>query len=104
MKLTTTHTAGKLTVSVAGELDHHEAGELAKKIEEQLEANLPRDCVLDLGELKFMDSSGIAVILRIYRRMNALGGRLYVENVPSQPMRVLDASGIDRIVNIAAKA
>ena len=49
-----------------------------------------------------MDSSGIAIILKLHKRMNALGGRLFVQNVQSQPMRVLDASGIDRIIEISA--
>ena len=60
------------------------------------------DCVLDLEGLRFMDSSGVAILLKLHRRMNALGGRLFVQNVQSQPMRVLDASGIDRIIEISA--
>ena len=52
--------------------------------------------------VKFMDSSGIAVILRINKRMRELGGRLWVENVPSQPLRVMDAAGIDRLISISS--
>ena len=102
MKLTTMENGGKLTLHMAGELDHHEARALSREIEEHIETATPRDCVLDLGGLTFMDSSGIAVILKAYKRMMALGGRLWIENVPSQPMRVLDASGIDRIIAITA--
>ena len=102
MKLTTAQEGGKLTLSLTGELDHHEAKALVRKLEDCLEAAMPRDCVLDLGGLRFMDSSGIAVILKLHRRMNTLGGRLTVENVGQQPLRVLDASGIDRIVDISA--
>ncbi len=101
MKVSTTQSGGRLTFHIAGELDHHGAGALMGRIEERIEALTPRDCVLDMRELTFMDSSGIAVIMRAYRRMNALGGRLFVENVQSQPLRVLDASGIDRMVNIS---
>ncbi len=102
MKLTTTQESGRLTLALSGELDHHEAKVLIRELEEKLDTVMPRDCILDLGGLKFMDSSGIAVILRLHRRMNALGGRLFVQNVQSQPMRVLDASGIDRIIEISA--
>ena len=49
-----------------------------------------------------MDSSGVAILLKLHRRMNALGGRLFVQNVQSQPMRVLDAAGIDRVIEISA--
>ncbi len=100
MKLTSTQNGGRLELRLSGELDHHEARQLLDQMEERIEEALPRDCVLDLRELRFMDSSGIAVILRAYKRMNALGGRLFVENVQSQPLRVLDASGIDRMIEI----
>ena len=100
MRLLTTERGGKMTVALAGELDHHGAREAARKLEESLEAAMPRECVLDLKGLKFMDSSGIAIILRLYKRLQAIGGRLTVVNVPDQPMRVLDASGIDRMIHI----
>lgn len=100
MKLTSNLSGGKLTMSLSGELDQHAAKELAVKMEERLEADLPRECVLDLGALRFMDSSGIALILRVCKRMRALGGRTRVENVQPQPMRVIDASGIGRIIEI----
>ena len=48
-----------------------------------------------------MDSSGIAVILRLHKRMKLTGGRLAVIDPAPQPLRVLDASGIERLVPIA---
>ena len=89
-----------MRISLSGDLDHHEARGLIGKIENRLEDSMPRDCILDMCNVKFMDSSGIAVILRINKRMRELGGRLWVENVPKQPMRVLDAAGIERIIRI----
>ena len=44
---------------------------------------------------------GIAVIIRVSRRMTALGGRAWVENPARQPQRVLDAAGIERLVPVA---
>ena len=89
-----------LTLRFAGELDHHAAREALLRAEEILERRLPRDCVLDLSSLRFMDSSGVAVILRLHKLMHDMGGRLRVENPASQPLRVLDISGIDRLVRI----
>jgi len=87
-----------------GELDHHGAKSIMSRIEEKIDAFLPRDCIFDMSGLSFMDSSGIAVILKSYKRVNSLGGRLFVENVPKQPMKVLDTSGIDRIIKISTLA
>ncbi len=93
---------GRLTVFLHGELDHHEVRQSMGAIERLLDEYLPRDCVLDLSDLKFMDSSGIALILKLHRRMRERGGRAWVENAAQQPLRVIDASGIERLVRIAS--
>ena len=94
---------GRLTVYLHGELDHHEVRESMAVIDRMLDEYLPRDCALDLTDLKFMDSSGIALILKLHRRMQERGGRSWVENASQQPMRVIDASGIERLVHIASR-
>ena len=83
-------------------MDHHAAGDLTDKIMDKISAYLPRDFILDMRGVTFMDSSGIAIVLRTYRKMNGIGGRLRVENVGKQPMHVFDAAGIDRIINLEA--
>lgn len=104
MKVVTTIKGRKMTIYLTGELDHEGARGAMREIEQQIEEVLPRDCILDMAGVTFMDSSGIAVILKTYKRIHAVGGRLWVENVPKQPMRVLDASGIDRIIRISILA
>ena len=101
MDIHTSYEAGRLTVYLTGELDHHEARCAMNRIEELLDEYIPRDCALNLSGLNFMDSSGIAVIIKVSRRMTALGGRAWVETPASQPQRVLDAAGIDRLVPVA---
>ena len=80
------------------ELDHHAAKNLMDSIDRLLEQNLPAKTFLDLGELTFMDSSGIAVVLRAKRRMEALSGSLVVINIPRQAARVLETAGLARYV------
>ena len=101
MTISTAFAAGRLTIYLAGELDHHEARGAIRSIDELLDEYLPRDCVLDMSGLSFMDSSGIALIIRMSRRMKNLGGRAWIENPAKQPLRVIDASGIDRLVPVA---
>ena len=101
MNISTAFSSGRLTIFLSGELDHHEAKCTINTIDELLDEYPPRDCVLDLSGLTFMDSSGIAVIIRTSRRMRALGGRVWIENPAKQAMRVIDASGIDRLVPVA---
>ena len=101
MNISTSFQSGRLTVYLSGELDHHEARRTLCELDELLDEYLPRDCALDLSGLSFMDSSGIALIVRLQRRMHELGGRVWVENPARQARRVIDASGVDRLVPVA---
>ena len=70
-----THDDGRcLTLRLLGELDHAAAQEAMSGIEDAVEEYLPRRCVLDLSGLSFMDSSGIAVILKTDRLLRQTGG------------------------------
>lgn len=100
MNIYSSYTDGRLRIFLNGELDHHEAKGAYNNISGSIERYMPRDCVLDLTSLSFMDSSGIALLLRVFRNMNDNGGRAWVENASGQPLRVIDASGIDRIIKI----
>ncbi len=57
MDIRTTYLSGRLTLYLTGELDHHEARCAIRTIDELMDEYLPRDCVLDLNGLSFMDSS-----------------------------------------------
>lgn len=102
MKYAASFVSGKLTVYLSGELDHHAAGEAIRVIGELIEDNMPRECVLELSGLSFMDSSGIAVIINATKKMKTLGGRLTVEKPAPQPRKVLEASGIERLIAVAS--
>ena len=100
MQITADYGAGRLIIHLPGELDHHSARPGLNDIEQLLDEYMPRDVVLDMSGLTFMDSAGIALILRTERRMRQTGGRACIENPAKQPLRVLDASGIDRMIPV----
>ncbi len=104
MNISTAFAAGRLTAYLSGELDQHEARGALRSLEELLEEYLPRDLVLDLSGLSFMDSSGIALIIQLSRRIREMGGRMWIENPARQPRRVIDAAGIDRLIPVATRS
>ncbi len=89
-----------MRAAISGEVDHHAAKAILAELERQIGAGLPRRLVLDLGGVTFMDSSGIAVVLRARARMGALGGAVTVVNTPAQAAKVLRAAGVDRLVEM----
>lgn len=49
---------------------------------------------VDLGELTFMDSTGLQVLLLAHRRAAENGRRMTVLNVPPRVMRLLELTGV----------
>ena len=90
---------GKLSAEerpVIGQL----ANDIRAEIEAKIEAYTPEICILDFQEVSFMDSSGIAVVINALRCMKRIDGRLELSGIQAQPMRVFQASGVDKIVQI----
>lgn len=87
-----------LTARVEGELDHHQAREVMEELDRRIDAAQPRDLTLDLGGLTFTDSSGIAVLIRTYRRMGQVRGAMRVVNTPPQAQKVFQAAGLERLI------
>ncbi len=85
---------GKVKVFLDGELGHHEALEAIQRIREIADVHLPSELQLDLSELSFMDSSGIAVIMLTKRRCAEIDCRFEIESIPGHALRVLKAAGI----------
>ena len=88
----------ELNARLTGEVDHHGAKAIMAVLDEELDAALPARLVVDLSGVTFMDSSGIAVLLRAYRRLGELGGTMCLANVPAQAAKVLRAAGLERII------
>ena len=87
-----------LKAAISGELDHHHARQVMLELDRQISAAMPRSLVLDLGELTFSDSSGIAVLIRAFRRMGQLGGTVTVCRTPEQAKKVFFAAGLQKLM------
>ena len=100
MEIRARDTDRELLLEFSGDIDHHGARTALKEVEMAIDAALPRLLVLDFSGVTFMDSSGIALILRSQQRMQLLEGSVVLKNIPAQARRVLDAAGIGRLVSI----
>jgi len=89
---------GELIFSVSGEVDHHGAKGLIQEMDRALERNITRCLVMDLSGVTFMDSSGIALLLRVHRWAREVGGSLRVRGTPEQAMKVLRSAGLNKLM------
>ncbi|MBE3101946.1 MAG: anti-sigma F factor antagonist [Firmicutes bacterium] len=89
-----------LIVRLEGELDHHHAEEIRDTLDDMLEDVSIKHLVLDLSDLHFMDSSGIGVFIGRYKYINKRGGQVCITNVNAQLAKILDVSGLYRILKV----
>ena len=89
-----------LVAVLDGEIDHHCAQPMRTEIDEKITAYQPEVLVLDFAGVTFMDSSGIAVVMRVRQRVRDLGGAVTLRGVRPQARKVLDAAGLDRFVTV----
>jgi anti-anti-sigma factor len=53
---------------------------------------------VDVGEVTFVDSTGFGMLLVAQRRARAAGGDLHLTNLQPNVRRVLDVSGLDKVL------
>ena len=91
-------TGGVLLVGTFGELDHHNAAPLREAVDKEMLSGGAVDMVIDLSRLELMDSSGIGVIMGRLRLVQSLGGRLCVSGASRSIRKIIELSGLGKLV------
>ena len=91
---------GSLIVRIGGELDFQTAAQFRSVVEKELDETGAQNLILNLEALKFVDSSGLGAILGRYKRVMAAGGNVYMVGVAGQSRRILELSGVLRIIPV----
>lgn len=82
------------TLVLAGELDLANAKSLAAALE-QAESAGDGPLTIDLSELEFIDSTGIAVLVAAYRRLDGSARLCLIPSRASAVRRVMSLTGLD---------
>lgn len=89
-----------LIARLTGELDHHSADYVRQKIDAEIMKSTNRHLVIDFKGVSFMDSSGIGVVLGRHKNISRMKGKTVIVGVSPQIRRVLEVSGIVRIIPV----
>ena len=92
-----------LLVNIDSELDHHAAGKIREAVDRKIKSTNAVNIIFDFSKVTFMDSSGIGVIMGRYKVSKMLGGRVIIFGAKKQTRRIIDMSGIDRLVKVCDK-
>jgi anti-anti-sigma factor len=91
LKLTERRLAtGAVEIAVDGELDLS----VAEQLQQAIDGDGSGATLLDLADCTFIDSTGIAVVLRARRQRDEDGGRIVLHSPSKQVRRVLTMTGL----------
>ena len=82
-------------ITVVGEVDAASVGALEAPLDG---AGLERDILVDMAGVRFMDSSGLKVILEQRMRMADRGGSIHVRNPSPAVQLLLDTTNLDHVL------
>ena len=102
VRVTTTRMgASAYALAVSGELDLPSAGHVQERLAELIEDDARR-IVVDLMGVNFIDSAGLGVLLSATKAMRSNGGELVLAADDRRILRLLEITGLDRIMRVEA--
>lgn len=89
-----------LIADVEGDLDHHNVEEVRYELDLKICSMPLKNIIFNLSKLEFMDSSGIGLILGRYKKMIAMGGKVYISGPKPSVLKVIRISGLNKLIPI----
>ena len=83
-----------LYIGLSGELDESAAVQTRAALDKLIEDFNNTKLVLDMSDLKFMDSTGVGVLLGRYKKLKAKGASLLIASPSPTVDKILTLSGI----------
>ena len=96
-------TEKRITVVTDGDFDLKVCPELKALLAVDLKHDRSIHVCFDLRKTSFIDSSGLGLILWVYKETAPYGGKVSVVNVTASAERLFDIAGLSRLLNIRGK-
>ena len=87
-----------LMVRMPEEVDHHRASYICEGADRLLVRENVENVVFDFEDTRFMDSSGIGMIMGRYKKIKALGGKAWIICNNPNATRILEMSGVFKFI------
>ena len=90
---------GEVVVDIRGELDDYTAPRLRETLEGLAEEGVA-DLVLDLGDMTFIDSTGLGVLVGALKRSQAQHGQVTLRRPSPATRKVLELTGLHKVFTL----
>lgn len=99
MNVSTRFVGQTAVVEVRGVVDRHTCLGLRAALLELIHQGRPR-IVIALEDVETMDSSGLSVVIQAWKETKAHGGILRLASPPDSVRRVLEVTGVERLLPV----
>ncbi len=89
-----------LMIRMPAEIDHHQSAFISERADRYIMEENIGSVVFDFEDTRFMDSSGIGIIMGRYRKMSCFGGKIFAVNADNRIRQLFILSGLHKIVEI----
>lgn len=99
MKVSTRNADGAAIVTISGEVDMFTSPDLRRELRQLTRDAVPR-IVVDLSDVGFMDSSGIATLVQGLKEARPFGGDLLLAAPNETVLRVLKLANLTKLFRV----
>jgi anti-sigma B factor antagonist len=90
---------GTAVVAVHGDVDLYTAPRLWETIDAAT-TEIPRELVLDLTDVRFLDSSGLNVLIRAHKRLRPVAGTVVIRGAKDQVSMALEVTKLNTVLTV----
>ncbi len=88
---------GVVRAAIEGDLDSATTRDLRDELQALL-TRKPQRLEVDLSQLRTIDSSGVGMLVSLYKGIRAQGGQLAITGVRDQPLAILRLLKLDQVL------
>lgn len=89
-----------LMVKLPEEIDHYKSSYICEQADHFIMNKGVDHVVFDFESTRFMDSSGIGIIMGRYKKISCFGGKVFVLHPDRQIKRILNLAGVNKLIEI----
>lgn len=93
---------GEMIIDLQGEMDAPGCSRIRSSLEQVVTSENSNNVILNMAQVSFLDSSGIGVIVFLYKRLKAKGRALEIINVQGQPLELMELLRIGSAIPVNA--
>ena len=86
-----------VVVAARGEIDLNNSPELRSELFAILNKHAPKRVILNLGEVPYMDSSAIAVLVETLQKLRKSGGKVFLTNLQPRVQGLIEIARLGTI-------